>query len=101
VYTQFPSISDIGEHHKTEANIRKDFCHKTSRKILDNPQHKIIVLEDFRTKNMTTKPKAKKTATGRWNKNGAHSKAGLNQPIVDNNGLKLKAIKRNLYEKNK
>lgn len=73
----------ISRAHEKIANIRKDFCHKTSRKIVDNPQTKVIVLEDLRTKNMTATPKAKKMADGKWEKNGSKAKAGLNRSILD------------------
>jgi putative transposase len=65
------------------ANIRKDFCHKTSKKIVNNPKIKVIILEDLKTKNMTKKPKAKQVVEGRWEKNGAAAKAGLNKAILD------------------
>ncbi len=46
--------------HQKIANLREGY----SRKIVDNPQYKIIVLEDLRIKNMTANPKAKQTETG-------------------------------------
>jgi putative transposase len=73
----------IARCHKKLANIRKDFCHETSRSIVNHTQNKIIVLEDLRTKNMTAKPKAKQDETGKWEKNGAAAKAGLNKSILD------------------
>lgn len=80
---RFKMKHKISRTHEKIANIRKDFCHKTSRSIVDNPQTKIIVLEDLRTKNMTAKPKAKKNAQGKWENNGAKAKAGLNRSILD------------------
>ncbi len=79
---RYKTKQKLARCHKKIANIRKDFCHKTSRKIVDNPQNKIIVLEDLRTKNMTAKPKAKQTDRGHWEKNGAKAKAGLNKSIL-------------------
>jgi len=69
--------------HQKIARIRKDFCHKTSQAIVSKPENKIIVLEDLRTKNMTAKPKAKQDESGKWVKNGAAAKAGLNKSILD------------------
>jgi putative transposase len=82
----------IADCHKKIANIRKDFCHKTSRKVVDNPQNKIIVLEDLRVKNMTAKPKAKQNDSGKWEKNGANAKAGLNKSILDKGWHQLEAF---------
>lgn len=82
----------IADCHKKIANIRKDFCHKTSRKIVDNPQNKVIVLEDLRTKNMTAKPKAKQIDSGRWEKNGVNAKAGLNKSILDKGWHQLESF---------
>lgn len=73
----------IAKVHEKIANIRKDFCHKTSRKIIDDANVKVIILEDLKTKNMTKKPKPKKLENGKWAKNGAAAKAGLNKGILD------------------
>jgi putative transposase len=89
---RYKTKKEIAGCHQKKANIRKDFCHKTSRKIVDNPQNKIIVLEDLRTKNMTAKPKAKQTDSGRWEKNGANSKAGLNKSILDKGWHQLESF---------
>jgi putative transposase len=68
--------------HEKIANIRKDFCHKTSRSIVDK-ECSVIILEDLRTQNMTKKPKPKKDESGKWTKNNRKSKAGLNRSILD------------------
>lgn len=80
---RYKTKKKIADCHKKIANIRKDFCHQTSRDIVDSLDNKIIVLEDLPTKNMTAKPKAKQTETGKWGKNGANAKAGLNRSILD------------------
>lgn len=89
---RYKTKKKIAGCHQKIANIRKDFCHKTSRKIVDNPQHKIIILEDLRTKNMTAKPKAKQTDDGKWEKNGANAKAGLNKSILDKGWHQLESF---------
>jgi putative transposase len=74
----------IAKSYVKIANIRKDFCHKTSRSIVSNPQHKVLILEDLRTKNMTVAPKAKQDEkTGHFLPNKAKAKAGLNKAILD------------------
>lgn len=69
--------------HQNIANIRNDFCHKTSHAIVTNFDNKVIILEDLKTKNMTKRPKAKQDANGKWQKNRAAAKAGLNKSILD------------------
>ena len=66
------------------ANIRKDFCHKSSKTIVERKKTKVIILENLCTKQMTRKPAAKKDeVTGKWLKNQRRSKAGLNKSILD------------------
>ena len=74
----------ISKSHGKIANIRKDFCHKTSRAIVDAQDTKIIVLEDLKTSQMTRAPRPKKDEkNGQWLKNNAKNKAGLNRSILD------------------
>lgn len=89
---RYKTKKKIASCHQKIANIRKDFCHKTSRKIVDSPKNKIIVLEDLRTKNMTAKPKAKQADSGHWGKNGANAKAGLNKAILDKGWYQLESL---------
>ena len=99
---RYKTRQKIARCHQKIANIRKDFCHKTSRIIVDYPQHKVIVLEDLRIKNMTAKPKAKQSETGHWQKNGAHAKAGLNKSILDKGWHQLESyIKYKSYRAGK
>ena len=63
-------------------NVREDFAHKTSRTIVNNPKHFLMVYEDLNVKGMTKKPKAKKDENGKWAKNQAAAKAGLNKKIL-------------------
>jgi putative transposase len=71
----------IAKHHAKCANIRKDFCHKTSHELV-NSGFKIFIFEDLKTSNMTKKPKAKKNQNGTFISNQAKQKAGLNKAIL-------------------
>jgi len=74
--------STLSKAHLKVANIRLDFCHKTSHALVHKTDCSVIVFEDLRTKNMTRKPKPKKDpVTGKWLKNKARAKAGLNKAI--------------------
>jgi putative transposase len=65
-----------------QRNIRKDFCHKTSRKIVD-AQWLINVLENLKLGNMTKRAKPKQDAAGKYLPNGAAAKSGLNRVVLD------------------
>ena len=74
----------ISKAHEKISNINRDFCHKTSRKIVNDENTQVIILEDLKTKQMTKAPKPKKDEeTGKWVKNNAAAKAGLNRAILD------------------
>jgi putative transposase len=47
-----------------------------------NDHYDLYVFEDLRIPNMTRRPKARKDHQGRWVRNGARAKAGLNRAIL-------------------
>ena len=69
--------------HQKLSNIRKDFCHKTSRTLIDDHKTKVIILEDLNTATMTRKPKPIKDMKGCWKKNKSQQKSRLNKSILD------------------
>jgi putative transposase len=73
----------LGSKHEKLANIRMDFAHQTSHKIIRDDNIKVIVFEDLNTKGLTKAPQAKTDECGRFIKNGASAKAGLNRAILD------------------
>ncbi|MFM7982383.1 MAG: transposase, partial [Candidatus Fonsibacter sp.] len=73
----------ISKRHERIKNIRKDFCHQTSRKIINDKNHKVIILESLNIQNMTKRPEPKPNDKGNWGKNCARAKAGLNKSILD------------------
>lgn len=89
---RYQTKKKISRCYQKIANIRRDFCHKASHSIVNNPANKVIVLEDLRTNNMTAKPKAKQEDNGKWQKNGANAKAGLNKAILDKGWHQLEAF---------
>jgi putative transposase len=64
------------------ANVRSDFAHKASRALVDSG-HEVFVFEDLKVGNMTRKAAPKKDSSGRYIKNGAKAKAGLNRAILN------------------
>ena len=71
------------------ANVRHDFAHKASRKLVDSPAE-VFVFEDLKVKNMTRAPKPKKSAGGTYIPNGSKAKAGLNKSILESAWGKVK-----------
>jgi putative transposase len=80
--------------------VRKDFAHKASFS-LANSSTQVFVLEDLKLKNMTAAPSAKVDAAGRYTRNGAAAKAGLNKALLSrplglvSQFLTYKAARRN------
>ena len=65
------------------ANVRSNQAHHISRKIVDSPLIKVVVVEDLQIANMTSKPKARWCEDEqRWLPNGARRKSGLNRAIL-------------------
>ena len=65
-----------------ETNVRYDYAHKTSHDLVATENVNPIVFEDLKVKNMTRRPRAKQDENGKWLKNGARAKAGLNRSIL-------------------
>jgi putative transposase len=65
------------------SNARRDFAHKTSHELVTTPGVRLLVMENLKVQSMTRRPKAKTDKAGRWARNGARAKAGLNQAILD------------------
>lgn len=67
-------------HRKTKC-VREDFLHKTTHALVRDSS--VIALEDLKLKNMTRRSKAKQCPqTGKWLRNGAAAKSGLNRSLL-------------------
>jgi putative transposase len=71
----------IAEAHEKAANIRHDCAHQITAMLVMLP-FLLYVIENLKIANMTRKPKAKQDENGKWLKNGARAKAGLNRSIL-------------------
>ncbi len=65
-----------------EKHVRQDYAHQTSHRLIVKTFYDLYVFEDLKIANMTRRPKAKKDAAGRFLRNGARAKAGLNRAIL-------------------
>ena len=73
--------SKIGKTYTKERNIRNDCAHKFSHAIVESDAQ-VFVHEDLPVKNMTKKAKPKHDENGKYVKNGAAAKSGLNEAIL-------------------
>ncbi len=62
-----------------EANVRKEYAHQTSHDLVSDDRYTLYAFEDLKIQNMTRRPKAMQDEKGKWLKNGAKAKAGLNR----------------------
>ena len=74
------TIQRVARLHEKTANVRDNFWHQTTRALVDNSQ--VVVLENLKLQNMTRRAKAKQDEHGRWVKNGAAAKSGLNKAML-------------------
>ncbi len=72
----------LAKAHRKIKNQRKDFLHKTSRRLVNT--YGTLVFEKLQPAAMTHRPKPKQDEeTGKYLPNGAAAKAGLNKSILD------------------
>ncbi len=69
-------------YQQYEKNVRQDYAHQTSHRLVANDSYDVYVFEDLAIQNMTKRPQAKKDAEGRFLPNGRNAKAGLNRAIL-------------------
>jgi putative transposase len=72
----------VAHYQRYGADVRRDVAHKTSHTLATDPRYKLFVFEALKVKNMTKRAKAKKDEHGRWMRNGAAAKSGLNKAIL-------------------
>lgn len=79
----------IAAYHAYVGNVRQDFAHKTSRELV-NSDKQVFVFEDLPIKNMTKAPVPRQAENGKYIKNGAAAKAGINKAILNSAWGKVK-----------
>ena len=91
----------IGKTYTKERNIRQDCAHKFSHAIVES-EVQVFVHEDLPVKNMTKRAKPKKDENGKYVKNGAAAKSGLNEAILKSMwGMVVKFIRYKGLKKEK
>jgi putative transposase len=72
----------VARYQRYGADVRRDVAHKTSHTLSINPCYKLFVFEALKVKNMTKKAKPKQDEQGKYIRNGAAAKSGLNKSIL-------------------
>jgi putative transposase len=72
----------VAKYRQYGKNVRWDLAHQTSHRLVTDARYSLYVFEALKVQNMTRKPKAQQDEQGRWMRNGARSKAGLNASIL-------------------
>lgn len=72
----------MARYQRYGGDVRRDLAHQTSHTLAVDKRYKLFVFEALKVKNMTKKAKAKKDEQGKWLRNGAAAKSGLNKAIL-------------------
>ncbi|MGC8808526.1 MAG: RNA-guided endonuclease InsQ/TnpB family protein, partial [Thiomonas sp.] len=78
--------------HQYAKNVRRDFAHQASHALVCDPSKLLIVFEDLGVQRMTRRAKPKQDEHGRWQRNGAAAKSGLNAAILRSAWGQVKAF---------
>jgi putative transposase len=82
----------VASRHRKISNQRRDFHHKTARALVAG--YDVVCVEKLRVKNMVRRPKPVRdeAQAGRFLRNGAAAKAGLNRSISDAGWAQFRSI---------
>lgn len=72
----------VARYQRYGADVRRDVAHKTSHMLASDLRYKLFVFEALKVKNMTKKAKPKQDEQGKYIRNGATAKSGLNKSIL-------------------
>lgn len=79
---QKKSWQRVARYQNKAESVKRDFAHQISHKLATHPEVEMIAFEKLNTTGMVRRPKPKQDAQGRWIKNGARAKSGLNKAIL-------------------
>lgn len=72
----------VARYQRYGADVRRDVAHQSSHTLASDDRYKLFVFEALKVQNMTRRAKAKQDENGRWLRNGAAAKSGLNKAIL-------------------
>ena len=72
----------VARYQRYGADVRRQLAHQTSHVLAADSRYKLFVFEALKVKCMTKKAKPKQDEQGRWLRNGAAAKSGLNKAIL-------------------
>lgn len=72
----------VARYCRYGTDVRRDVAHKASHAIANDVRYKLFVFEALKVANMTKKAKPKQDENGKWLRNGARAKSGLNKAML-------------------
>ena len=72
----------VARYQRYGGDVRRELAHQTSHVLATDTRYKLFVFEALQVKSMTKKAKPKQDEQGRWLRNGAAAKSGLNKAIL-------------------
>lgn len=72
----------VARHQRYGTDLRREVAHQTSHALAVDPRYWLYVFEALRIAAMTARAKPRQDEHGRWIKNGAAAKSGLNRSIL-------------------
>lgn len=72
----------VARYQRYGGDVRREVAHQTSHALATDDRYKLFVFEALQVKNMTKRAKAVQDEQGRWLRNGARAKSGLNKAIL-------------------
>jgi putative transposase len=82
----------VARYQRYASDVCRDVAHKSSHALATDTHYKLFVFEALKVKNMTRRAKPKQDEQGRWLRNGAAAKSGLNKAILASTWGQTKAF---------
>ena len=72
----------VARYQRYGGDVRRELAHQSSCALAAHELYNLFVFETLKVKNMTRRAKPKQDGQGRWLRNGAAAKSGLNKAIL-------------------
>jgi putative transposase len=72
----------VARHQRYATDVRQELAHQASHTLASDDRYQLFVFEALKVQSMTKRAKPKQDEQGRWIRNGAKAKAGLNKAIL-------------------
>ena len=72
----------VARHQRYATDVRQELAHQASHTLASDDRYQLFVFEALKVQSMTKRAKPKQDEQGRWIRNGAKAKSGLNKAIL-------------------